>query len=258
MKVVQVDTNSWMGPNPMIWAAEIHAYRGKYYYFATFTNRSVMIDTVNNTPIERRACHVLVSDKPEGPYTPMQDPTYVPANKPTLDATLWIEKGKPYMIYCHEWLQNLNGTVEMVELKPDLSGSRSTETILFRAFDSPWSREKDAAGKEGPHKVTDGPFVFKTKSGRLGMIWTSWVHDVYTQGVAYSSTGLLKGPWIQEKDPITPPNFGHGMLFKSFKGEDLMVLHSHKEVGGRYMRYPRFFQVDLSGERMIITKEFKP
>lgn len=36
--VVQTDPKSWMGPNPMIWAAELHAYNGKYYYFATFTN----------------------------------------------------------------------------------------------------------------------------------------------------------------------------------------------------------------------------
>src|SRR5690606_3622525 len=33
------DTSSWMGNHPMIWAAEIHPYKGKYYYFATFTNR---------------------------------------------------------------------------------------------------------------------------------------------------------------------------------------------------------------------------
>lgn len=31
--VAQPDPKSWMGPNPMIWAAELHAYRGKYYYF---------------------------------------------------------------------------------------------------------------------------------------------------------------------------------------------------------------------------------
>ena len=63
-KVTKTDPNSWMGPNPMIWAAELHYYKGKYYYFATFTNRSVKIDTVKGNVIERRASHVLVSDKP--------------------------------------------------------------------------------------------------------------------------------------------------------------------------------------------------
>jgi len=44
--VAKTDSNSWMGPRPMIWAAEIHPYKGKYFYFATFTNQSVTIDTV--------------------------------------------------------------------------------------------------------------------------------------------------------------------------------------------------------------------
>ena len=53
-----------------------------------------------------------------------------------------------------------------------------------------------------PNKVTDGPYLFSTGTGRLGMIWTSWIYDVYTQGVAYSKSGNLEGPWIQEKEPI--------------------------------------------------------
>jgi beta-xylosidase len=105
-RVAETDSTSWMGPRPMIWAAEIHPYKNKYYYFATFTNSAVKIDTVKGNVIERRACHVLVSDKPDGPFVPMKDSIYLPPNKPTLDATLWIDKdGKPYMIYCHEWLQ---------------------------------------------------------------------------------------------------------------------------------------------------------
>lgn len=86
-KVAKTDPDSWMGKNPMIWAAELHQYKGKYYYFATFTNRDVKIDTVRGNVIERRASHILVSDKPDGPYVPMQDPVYLPADKPTLDGT---------------------------------------------------------------------------------------------------------------------------------------------------------------------------
>jgi beta-xylosidase len=258
-KVTQTDPNSWMGPNPMIWAAEIHYFKNKYYYFATFTNRAVKIDTVKGREIERRACHVLVSDKPDGPYVPMQDDTYLPADKPTLDGTLWVDKdGRPYMVYCYEWLQNLNGTIEKIELKPDLSGSIGTGKVLFRASDSPWSREKDEAGKDRPNKVTDGPYLFQTKTGRLGMIWTSWIYDVYTQGVAYSKSGTLDGPWAQEKEPITPPNYGHGMLFRTLDGKLLMSLHSHKSVNGRTVRIPHLFEVDLSGDKLVVGKPYTP
>ena len=249
--VAKTNPDSWMGPNPMIWAAELHEYKNKYYYFATFTNREVKIDTVGGNVIERRASHVLVSDKPEGPYLPMADETYLPANKPTLDGTFWVDSdGKPYMVYCYEWLQNGNGTMEKIELKPDLSGSLGQFKLLFKASDSPWSREKDNQGFDKPNKVTDGPYLFKTGTGRLGMIWTSWIHDVYVQGVAYSKNGSLDGPWIQEKEPITPPNFGHGMIFKTFEGKTLMAIHSHSVVNGSYYRVPHLFEIDLSGDKL--------
>jgi beta-xylosidase len=258
-RVAQTDSTSWMGPRPMIWAAEIHSYKDKYYYFGTFTNRNVFIDTVKGNAIERRACHILVSDKPDGPYVPMKDPTYLPADKPTLDATLWTDKdGKPYMIYCYEWLQNWNGTVEKIELKPDLSGTNGKRKILFFAGDSPWSREKGESGNDKPNKVTDGPYVFRTATGKLGMIWTSWVYDAYTQGVAYSQSGTLDGPWIQERDPITPTNYGHGMLFQTLEGKWLMCIHSHKNINGRYLRIPHLFEVDLSGDKLVVGKSYTP
>lgn len=253
-QVAETDPDSWMGRRPQIWAAELHQYKGKYYYFATFTNEAIKIDTVRGNIIPRRASHILVSDKPEGPYRPMADATYLPATQPTLDGTFWVDTdGKPYMIYCGEWLQNWNGTMEKIQLKPDLSGSVGQGKLLFRASDSPWSREIED-GKVRRSKVTDGPYLFRTGTGRLGMIWTSWIEDIYTQGVAYSESGTLDGPWTQEPQPITPPNFGHGMLFRAFDGNWLMSVHSHKNVNGRYIRVPHLFEVDLSGDQLKIGK----
>lgn len=257
-KVAQTDPHSWMGPNPMIWAAELHHYKNKYYYFATFTNKAVIIDVIQGNKIERRASHILVSDRPDGPYRPMKDSIYLPANKPTLDGTFWVDTdGKPYMVYCYEWLQNWDGTIEKIELKSDLSGSIGEGKLLFRSSECPWSRElRD--GKEVPNKVTDGPYLFRTQTGRLGMLWTSWIHNIYTQGVAYSESGTLDGPWIQEPQPITPPNFGHGMLFQTLDGKWLMSVHSHKDINGTYLRIPHLFEVDLSGDKLIVGKMYQP
>jgi len=255
--ITMTDPNSWMGPNPMIWAAEFHYYKNKYYYFATFTNRSVKIDTVKGNVIERRASHVLVSDKPDGPYVPMKDSVYLPPNKPTLDGTFWVDKdGKPYMVYCYEWLQNWNGTIEKIELKPDLSGTIGEGKVLFHASDSPWSKELDKNGNIIPNKVTDGPWLFLTQTGKLGMLWTSWVLSDYTQGVAYSESGTLEGPWVQEKEPITSPNYGHGMLFRTFEGKLLMSVHSHKKINGRTIRIPHLFEVDDSGDKIVLGKPY--
>ena len=188
-RVADIDTTSWMGSRPQIWAAELHEYNGKYYYFATFTNNSIAIDTVGNNVIPRRASHVLVSDKAEGPYRPMADPTYLPADK----------------------------------------------------------------GKTVPNRVTDGPWLFRTDTGRLGMLWTSWIFDVYTQGVAYSESGTLDGSWVQEPQPVTPPNFGHGMLFRDFDGQWMLSAHSHRvDEKGRYIRVPHLFKVDLSGDKLAV------
>lgn len=256
--VARIDTSSWMGPKPDIWAAELHRYNGKYYYFATFTNNAVRIDSVRGNAIPRRASHVLVSGKPLGPYVPMKDSVYLPAGRPTLDGTFWVDLDhRPYMVYCGEWLQNWNGTIEKIQLKPDLSGTVGTARVLFRASDSPWSREK-IDGRTTFNRVTDGPWAFRTATGRLGMLWTSWVYDVYTQGVAYSASGTLDGPWIQEAKPITPPNYGHGMLFQTFCGQWLMSVHSHAAINGRYVRVPALFKVDLSGGRLVVEGRYNP
>ena len=53
--VAETDPESWMGPKPMIWAAELHQYKGEYYYFATFTNQAVSVGRYKGNNLERRA-----------------------------------------------------------------------------------------------------------------------------------------------------------------------------------------------------------
>lgn len=258
--VAITDGIEWMGKRPMIWAAELHKHNGKYYYFATFTNREVSLGEYRGNNLERRACHVLVSDKAEGPYRMVEnsDSEYLPADRLTLDGTLWVDTDeKPYMVYCWEWLQNWDGTIEKIELKPDFSGTIGDGSILFRASASPWSHELED-GKDRPNKVTDGPYLHRMANGRLAMIWTSWYDNIYTQGVAYSESGTLDGPWIQEEKPITPPDFGHGMLFRTLNGELLMSVHSHKSVNGHYIRVPHLFKVDDSGDQLKVGERFIP
>ena len=253
--VAEVDTTSWMGPHPAIWAAELHEYKGKYYYFATFTNDDIIIEENREGKIPRRASHILISDNPDGPYRPVSKADYLPADRPTLDGTFWIDTdGKPYMVFCGEWLHNQNGTIEKIELSPYLSRSVGEPKLMFSASDSPWSREM-INGKMQFNRVTDGPWLFRTDTGKLGMIWTSWVLGDYTMGVAYSESGTLDGPWIQEPEPITPPNYGHGMIFKDLEGRTILSAHSHSDVNGRYIRRPTFWEVDLSGDKLRILRK---
>jgi len=106
-----------------------------------------------------------------------------------------------------------------------------------------------------PGWVTDGPQHFRTKTGKLGMLWSSCGKGRYLQGVAYSESGTIDGPWIQEKEPFVGNNSGHGMLFTTFGGNRLLVLH-HADGDGP--RKPRFYEIDDSGDKLILGKRYYP
>ena len=242
-KVAATDNVGWMGTNPAIWAAELHRYNGKYYYFATFNN-----DAGGTT---RRSVHILQSDRPEGPYRAIDpDKIYTPSAKPTLDGTLWVEEEKPYLVYCYEWTKSPNGgTIEYMELADDLSSTRGTVREMLRANQAEWNLHGG---------VTDGPWLFRTGTGRLGMIWSSWRGADYATGVAYSASGTLAGPWVHEKDPIVPMNYGHGMIFQTFEGRWLLCIHSHKGDSQNNERHPVFFDVDFSGDKLVVGGRYIP
>nr|WP_321356901.1 glycoside hydrolase family 43 protein [uncultured Draconibacterium sp.] len=261
---IEIDTSSWMGPSPMIWAAELHYYNGKYYYFATFTNSKITIEkNPERFDIPRRASHILIAEKAEGPYRPMKNNIYLPADQATLDGTLWIEDGIPYMIYCHEWLQIVDGTMDIIQLSPDLSEPVGKPKTIFKASDGPWSRTMSSIGektygKDIEGQVTDGPFLFKTQTGKLGMLWSSWGDTRYAQGVAYSASGKLDGPWIHEKKALNPGNMGHGMLFHTFDEKLLMLIHYQSmDPKNPGPRKPVLLEVDDSGDKLKVIGKYK-
>lgn len=241
---------TWMGATPQIWASEVYRYNDMCYNISTFTNSSIKIDADGHP---RRAVHILQGKLPNGTYSviPDGDDIYLPAEKTTLDGTLFIDTdGTPYLVYCHEWIQNGNGTIEYIKLKNDLSGSIGTGTVMMRAKDASWNTSP----------VTDGPFLFRTQTGRLGMIWTSWHGEKYVQGVAYSTSGKISGPWQQQPLPITPNNYGHGMLFRDFNGQLLMSIHSHRTIDAsiqKWERHPVFFIMDDSGNELKTVMEYR-
>lgn len=258
--IFQADSTLWAGVRCQVWAPEMHMYQGKYYLFATLTSNEIIEKIPGRYDIPRRAMHLMVSDSPEGPFKPASPDQYTPYEWATLDGTLWVEDGTPYMVYCHEWLQIVDGTMELVQLKPDLTGVVGKPTTLFKASSSPWSREmlsihEKTYGLDLPGNVTDGPFLFKTGTGRLGMLWSGWSDNRYCMGVSYSTTGRVAGPWEHQEELIYKMNGGHGMLFKSLAGEDLLVLHySDEQHRGRT---PVIYHVDLSGDRLVLGERFK-
>jgi GH43 family beta-xylosidase len=234
-----------------IWAPEMHRYRGKYYLFLTFNTQHLLPEQWRDwRPRVTRGSQVLVGDSPDGPFKPFQNHSTTPVDMMTLDGTLWVEDGVPYMVFCHEWVQITNGSIEAIPLKDDLSAAAGEPKILFHAADAAWS---ERAG-EGSW-VTDGPYLHLGKTGKLYMIWSSRnaAHG-YVCGVAISDSGKLAGPWRQEPAPIFQDNGGHGMIFRTFEGKLMLVLHA---PDGRQPR-PLLFELEDTGETLRIVRPFAP
>lgn len=254
------DLKRWSGPTTIfttprgiwgdiqpigIWAPEMHYYKGKYYLFLTFNTRDKLPGEAKPERVVRGST-TLVADAPTGPFKPFLNHSTPPADLMTLDGTLWVEDGKPYMVYAHEWVQIANGAIEAIALKDDLSDAIGKPVRLFQAASAPWSHTDKG------HNVTDGPFLYKSKSGKLFMVWASYGDGGYNEGLAISDSGRLSGPWRHQAEPLYNRDGGHAMLFTTFEGKLMMVLHAPN----RRTERPRIFEMEDAGETLKIVREF--
>ena len=262
--VMEFPETHWAGNRAASWAAEVHPYKGKYYLFTTSHTRETMVSLPGRGDIPHRATQIYVADTPRGPFRDFTgNKPHTPWDWAALDGTLWIEDGVPYMVFCHEWLQTVDGTMELVRLPDDLGVPTEAPVTLFKASDAPWSGEmlelgEKTNGMDIGGQVTDGPWVFRTQTGRLGMLWSSWGKERYAIGVAYSESGSVKGPWVQEPRPLFEDNGGHGMLFRTFEGELKLCMHWTDQRDERPGRRPVIRDVDDSGDKLRLLPELEP
>ncbi|MFE2415601.1 glycoside hydrolase family 43 protein [Streptomyces hokutonensis] len=237
-------TDLWAGDGG--WAPEVHAWDGRYYLFTTLHDEKSPLPvpptgrwgTPFALPNHRRGTVTAVSDSLLGPFTAVDPlrPT-PPEHLMTLDGTLYVDpSGQPWMVYAHEWLQTVDGTMEAIRLAPDLTGTIGDPVFLFKASDASWIGEEIPAGvpHQLPPYVTDGPQLYRTPDGSLLMLWSTYeknradpdgtLSGGYVQTYAVSESGELSGPWRQHR-PLVREDSGHGMLFPTFDGRLMMILH---------------------------------
>ena len=248
--IFQTPPNFWGNTTiTSIWAPELHHYKGKYYLFLTFDTTNKFAEQWRDwLPRVTRGSQVLVADSPQGPYKPFQNHSTLPVDMMTLDATLWIEDGVPYMVFCHEWVQIKDGTINYVQLKDDLSETVGEPKRLFHGSDAKWGKRNEQYGCH----VTDGPWLHRSKSGKLFMIWSSFGSGGYTIGIAVSDSDKLKGPWTQQAEPLFGEDGGHGMIFKRFDGQLMLVFHQPNRATER----ARLFEIEDTGETLRIIRPF--
>lgn len=233
---VQVFDSDAYGMNAAAnWAPEVHKFIGKYYLFATFEQKNGM-----------RGTYALVSDAPTGPFRPASKEALTPHDWWSLDGTLFVDEAqKPWLVFCHEHVQILNGTVCCVPLLPDMSAPAGEPVLLFAGWDA-YGAEK----REGERYVTDGPFLYRGKNGRLYMMWSTCMNSRYYQCLAVSETGAVTGPWRQ-LPPIFTEDGGHGMLFRTFDGKLMLTLHT---PNCQPDERPAFYEMEDTGETLRIRR----
>ena len=82
-----------------------------------------------------------------------------------------------------------------MRLAEDLTRADEPPITLFKGSDAPWIRP---IGKDKASYVTDGPFLYRSHTGALLMLWSSVGAGDYTLGLARSTSGAITGPWTQD------------------------------------------------------------
>lgn len=216
------------------WAPEVHKYENKYYLFASLKSETAC-----------RGTQIFVSDTPDGTFVPLTDEPVTPRNWECLDGTLYIDKsGAPYIVFCHEWLQVYDGEICAMRLSDDLSKAVGDPFLLFRA--SELALACPCNGADG--YVTDGPFLFRTKTGTLLLLWSTLCNEGYCEAIAYSDNGEIDGKWCQAPELLFKKDGGHGMVFMDKEGKLRFVMHYPNKKDERAL----FCELDDYGDTILI------
>ena len=236
------DLENWSDPVPCFendgafwadrnyWAPEVHPWLGSFYLFASFKSET-----------RRRGTAILRAASPLGPFEPLSDGPVTPPEWECLDGTFFADPaGRPWIVFCHEWVQAGDGEIHAMPLTDDLRAPAGDPRLLFRASDAEWARPvHHSSGVTG--YVTDGPFLWHDRAGRLLCLWSSFSGSGYTQGLALSESGEITGHYRQ-LPPLFTENGGHGMLFRDLKGRTMLALHRPNE---HLKERPLFLPVDV-------------
>ena len=248
--VFQVPQDFWA--TKWVWAPEVHSYKDKYYLFTTFTSHDTLkhspadISEKDWPPFHQRGTQILVSDAPTGPFEPFSNNPHINIDWMTLDGTFWTEDSQPYLIYCHEWVQVEDGTVDLIALQDDLSAVKGRHRVLFKASEAQWTRPI----RQETGYVTDGCFLYRSKTDKLLMIWSSFGEDGYAIGTAFSESGGIKGPWQHNSERLFIKDGGHGMIFKTFEGQLALSLHQPNRSPDERMQ---LYQIKDTGESLELA-----
>jgi len=253
---ISSDLENWDGPVEIFhnngdfwadrnyWAPECHHYKGEFYLFATFNSEKRHMGT-----------QILKSASPAGPFEIHSDGPVTPRDQECLDGTLYIDsKGTPHMVFSGSFKENHKGEMFVQELTADLREAIGEPRLLFLAADAPWTvpfpKGTEVFGIEEEIYFSDGPYLYKTKSGKLLMLWSSFGEGGYSLGIASSDNDEIDGSWIHDEKPLVTDG-GHGMIFESSGGAPVLALDYPNE---HLCERSLFFELIEENDRLLLRK----
>lgn len=195
------------------WAAEVYKYNGKYYLFGSMRAK-------NST----RATHIFVSDRPDGKFLPLSSTARTPVEMNSIDGTLWVEDGRPYMIFCNGGEDARKGNMCALEFTKDLTKPVGEPFLLFTAADNPYV---EVIPSRPDLYCVDGPFAYR-ENGKLKMLWSSFLNKKYH--VFEATADSVRGTWKHLKGDFMLDG-GHAMLFTRLDGKRMIAMHSPNVEG---------------------------
>ena len=240
---VGTDLENWEAPRSVFeyfdgfygqynfWAPEVHIRQGRFYLFASFKS-----DTM------RRGTAILSADSPTGPFVPLSEGPVTPKDWECLDGTFYADQqGKPWIVFCHEWVQTGDGEVCAMPLTDDLKKPAGKPVVLFKASACPYAASVRPVNGQ-PGLVTDGPFLHRTGAGKLECLWATCTAGGYMQCAALSDNGEIDGQFTQLA-PLFDKDGGHGMVFEGLNGKTYLTLHSPNQTP---FERPKFIEMQES------------
>lgn len=217
------------------WAPEVYKYKDSYYMFATFTKENGL-----------RGVYVLKADAPDGPFLNYSKKAVTPYDWECLDGTLYVDnEGQPYMVFCHEHTQIIDGTICYMKLSDDLKEAISEPVLIFSATSPSWV--KRIVKKR--HYITDGPFMYRTSGGKLLMLWSTHIKNKYVIAIAKSDNDNIDGNFVH-LEPLFTQDGGHSMIFRS--GSKLMITYHAPNIS--LFEKPVIKELIDTGDNITIAK----
>ena len=236
------DLQTWEGPytiyendgsfwaDKQYWAPAMFVRDGVFYFYGAMGGSSR----------DTKGIFLFMAEDPLGPFAPVSDEPITQWEEDAIDAEIFEEDGKTYMVYT----KGMEGFY-CGELNEGLDAFVGETWKLFDVNGCGWSQPMF-----GNNILNDGAALLKTEDGRLLCFFSTTGPNGYNMGYAVSDNGKLSGNWeCTANRMLVGASGGHNMFFTSLNGDVMTAYHCPNFPGRPIFKYVKVAQ---SGEIFFV------